>query len=81
MPVDELPSHKHALYVGGPGTNWETKTITDVLFVWNYHNAVNYNAATYTGPVHYDSVGYAGRNQTHNTLSPSKAAYIWYRTA
>ena len=81
MTVDELPKHRHTVYVGGKDANWEKATINDVTYVWDYHNAVNVNAATYTGPVHYDHVGYVGQNSPHNTMPPARSVFIWNRTA
>ena len=78
--VDELAKHNHVyrIYVGSLGTTQKDAQYGKFL-------AAHYNSDTICGCGDNLSPEYhifpTGADKAHNTLQPSRAVYIWSRTA
>lgn len=86
LTVDELTKHRHGENINGSGNDaWNDKfgnlvtqpsNSTGVFAGYSIKNT----GAWVTGAYRVNT-DYAGSNKPHNTLQPSKAVYIWTRTA
>lgn len=86
--VEELVKHRHAENTNGIGADgWDNSFGALVTLpnkstgpIEGYANYIYKDGAWITGAyrVYTD---YAGSDKPHNTLQPSKAVYIWTRTA
>ena len=74
MTVEEMAEHSHkdvAVHgdISDVATNYRKTYVCDIKENNSYWVYTGYNT------------GAAGTNQPHNNLQPSKAVYIWFRTA
>lgn len=74
----ELPTIHIPFYVGGY-SGWESRTVTEQHYVFNYVSALNTGGETYTGPVVDSSQYTVGSKQPHNTIQPIYGVYRFRR--
>ena len=65
-------------YVGGY-SGWESRTVAEQHYVFNYGSALNTSGETYTGPVVDSSLYTVGSKQPHNTIQPIYGVYRFRR--
>ena len=86
MTVDELPQHSHGENVNGSGADsWNDKfgnlvTLPSDSTGSIYGYAIR-NSGSWIEKAYRVYTDYVGSSEPHNTLQPSKAVYIWHRTA
>lgn len=74
----EFPTIHIPFYVGGY-SGWESRTVTEQHYVFNYVSALNTDGETYTGPVVDSSLYTVGSKQPHNTIQPIYGVYRFRR--
>ena len=86
MTVDESAAHRHGQNINGNGEDkWLDKYGTMVTLPTKSTGDIGGYACEYTGiwvsGAYRVNTDYTGNNMPHNTMQPSKAVYVWIRTA
>lgn len=78
--VEELSKHSHVyrIYVGSPGTTQKDAQYGKFLAA-RYDSGIIWDCGDKLSSEYH--IFSTGRDKAHNTLQPSRAVYIWSRTA
>lgn len=80
MTVEELAIHNHVyrIYIGSLGTT-QKDTQYGKFLAADYNSSIIWDCGDKLSPEYH--IFPTGGDKAHNTLQPSRAVYIWSRTA
>ena len=84
--VDELPQHRHGENVNGSGDDSWNDAFGNLVTLPSNSTGSTYgyairNSGSWIEKAYRVYTEWSGSNAPHNALQPSRAVYIWHRTA